>query len=427
MLRLSVIIITHNRQAALMRTLDHLVSNSHLPHDSMEVIVIDNGCTDDTSKMVRARHDLRLRIIRREQNEGVSARNYGFAEARGDYLLLIDDDSFPIGDAVERSLARLDGSPMTAAVVGRVELSNGKAEASALPGVIANGAVCLRKRVIDEVGGLPREFFRQAEEYDLSFRIWNAGYVIERYEDLVYFHDKAPGNRELRAIHRFDLRNNLILIERYLPRKYREVYRRDWVKRYSAFARNDYCRRAAFRARIDGLAWRFREIIKGRQELSERAFESLFQHERQTNLIKAWARTHHIRRAMIADFSKNIYATWRACRLNGLEITGLYDRHVAFGGMKYRGIPIVDSLGADTDGMVLSNVNPAQVEPRIKMIRQVFPGPVLQLWESEDCPISRAEPNSVVGFRERAQADVRKRRPEPSAAQVVGRPDYSVI
>lgn len=419
MMRLSVIIVTHNRRGALWRTLDQLAHHAHLPHDSMEVIVIDNGCTDDTSEMVRARSDLPLWLIRRERNEGVSARNYGFAQAHGEYLLLIDDDSYPLDDAVERSLARLDQSPNTAAVVGRVELRNGKAEASALPGVIANGAVCLRKRVIDEVGGLPREFFRQAEEYDLSFRIWNAGYVIERYEDLRYFHDKAPGNREIRHIHRFDLRNNLILIERFLPRKYRAAYRRDWIQRYSAFARNDHCGGAAYRARIDGLAWRTKEKIRGRQELSERAFESLFQHQRQENLIEAWASEHHIRQVMIADFSKNIYATWRGCRASGLEITGLFDRHIAFAGMKYRGIPIVDSPDAYTEGIVLSNVNPAQVAPRIEMIRQVFPGPVLQLWESEDCPISSAETSPRVEFPERVQAELRGRRAEPSAAQAV--------
>ena len=402
MMRLSVIIVTHNRREALALTLDQLVVNAHLPHDSMEIIVIDNGSTDNTKKMVESRWDLPLRVIRRERNEGVSARNYGFIQAKSEYLLLIDDDSYPVGDAVKRSLAYLDQSPNTAAVVGRIELANGSAEASALPGVIANGAVCLRKSVIDEVGGLPREFFRQAEEYDLSFRIWNAGYLIERFEDIVYYHAKAPGNRDLKYIHRYDLRNNLILIERYLPRKYRRDYRRDWIQRYSAFARHDGCVAAARRARLDGMFWRVREKLKGRCELSTRAFESLFQLELQKKLIDQWVRQHDIRRVVIADFSKNILATWWACQANGIKVVGVFDQHPAFSGMKYRGVPIINSIrNINTDGIVLSNVNPAQVTPRITIIKQQLPVPVLQLWQGESCPVSSRAGNPIVELQDR--------------------------
>ncbi len=385
MMRLSVIIVTHNRREALMQTLDQLVNNAHLPHDSMEVIVIDNGSTDHTKKMVESRQDLPLRVIRREQNEGVSARNYGFAQAQGEYLLLIDDDSYPIGDAVERSLAYLDQVPNTAAVVGRIELADGSAEASALPGVIANGAVCLRKSVIDEVGGLPREFFRQAEEYDLSFRIWNAGYVIERFEDIVYFHAKAPGNRDLKYIHRYDLRNNLILIERYLPGEYRDAYRQDWIQRYSIFARADHCRLSVLSARIDGWLWRIRESISGRNTLKSQAFESIFSHQQQIERIESWSKINMIRRVIIADYSKNIFATWNACRHCGLHILGIYDPNPAFKESRYRGLPINSSITSAADGVVLSNVNPAQIDGRYSDIIRQYDKPVLRLWESENC------------------------------------------
>src|ERR1700712_2123511 len=74
-------------------------------------------------------------------------------------------------------------------------------------------------------------FFRLAEEYDMSFRIWNAGYRVERFEDIHFGHDKVPGGRCSALTRRMDLRNNMILIERYLPRSMRNAYRHDWLRR----------------------------------------------------------------------------------------------------------------------------------------------------------------------------------------------------
>lgn len=129
--------------------------------------------------------------------------------------------------------------------------------------------------------------------------------------------------------------------------------------------------------------------MKGRRELNQRAFEFLFQHEKQNELMNKWAQENHIRRVVIADFSKNIFATWMACRMNGIEVVGVFDRHAAFAGMKYRGIPIINSIrNINADGIVLSNINPAQVTPRMTIIKQAFSGPVLQLWESQRCPIT---------------------------------------
>ncbi len=388
--RLTIIIVTHNRAATLASTLDRLVENPTLPHDSMQIIVIDNGSIDDTTPMLQARTDLPIQIITRPQNEGVSARNYGFAQANSQYILLIDDDSYPVGDAVTRSLTYLDQNPQTAAVVGQVRLLNGQTEASALPAIMANGAVCLRKKVIDEVGGLPREFFRQAEEYDQSFRIWNAGYQIARFEDLIYIHEKVPGNRQPKIIHRYDLRNNLILIERYLPRAFRAAYRADWIQRYSAFARNENCQSSIRRARLDGLLWRCREKFNGRRTLSPQAFDNIFQHHSQTSQIKTWAHTHQIHNVTIADFSKNIYATYQACKKNHLQISSIYDPNPAFQNTKYRGAPIVDSIPQTVDGIILSNINPAQINPRLRALKEEFHGPILQLWQGDNVPTPKA-------------------------------------
>lgn len=381
-MRLSVVIVTYNRRQALASTLDRLAENPFLPHDSMEVLVVDNGSTDGTREAAK-RDDLDIRLIARPRNEGVSARNHAFAVAQGEYLLLIDDDSYPINDAAAHSLAHLDGNPKCAAVVGRIELPDGRLEASALPGVIANGAVVLRKSVIDEVGGFPTDFFRQAEEYDLSLRLWNAGYTVERFEDLLYRHEKVDGNRPSALIHRMDMRNNLVVADRYLPRSRRQPVRADWAKRYALLARHAGCGAAALLGRAGARAAWCRERFAPRRPLTPAAFESVFGYEAQAREVAAWARSQHLRRVVIADFGKNIHATWSACHAASVRVLAVADDHPAYAGASYRGVPIVAGRAAaalEPDGVVLSNVNPAQVERRARECAIVFDAPVLSLW-----------------------------------------------
>lgn len=382
-MRLTIIIVTHNRCQALASTLTKV---THLPDfDSTEdeIIVVDNGSTDGTEAMLQKDWP---RVVRLglSSNQGVSARNHGFAVARGRYVMLIDDDSYPLGRSLSASVHYLDEHEDVAAVVGRVTLPDGRCEASALPTVIINCAVVLRKSVIDKLGGFPREFFRQAEEYDLSWRIWQAGYHIQRFEDLEYRHDKVAGNRWPGWIHRMDIRNNMILVERYLPQPWRSIFRDDWTQRYFALARHAGHSGAVKLGWWQGLAWRTRMMLTGRRTLSTQAVESIFGFAQQRELICAWARQHKIKRVLIADVAKSLYVTFHACQQCGLEVAAISDNHPAYQGMNYRGVPVVSDQQArqeNFDGLVLSNVNPAQLPPRLATLQSWCDKPLLSLWQ----------------------------------------------
>ena len=143
-MKLSYVIVTYNRREPLLRTLEILHATTPLPAGEWEAWVVDNGSTDGTLDALRERFP-RVNVIARERNEGVWSRSYAFAPARGEYLILLDDDSYPVGDTVTRSIAHLDANPACAAVVGRVVLPDGSLEACAMPSVMLSGAVCLRK------------------------------------------------------------------------------------------------------------------------------------------------------------------------------------------------------------------------------------------------------------------------------------------
>jgi hypothetical protein len=380
----SYVIVTHNRRQPLLRTLSILHCSQSLMSGSWEAWVVDNGSTDGTVEAVNEAYP-NVKIILRPSNEGVWARSYAFDQARGEYLILLDDDSYPIDDAASRSIGYLDIHPECAAVVGRVVLPDGSLEACAFPTVMLSGAVCLRKSVLAKMGGFRREFFRKAGEYDLSFRIWQAGYSIERFEDVVYRHDKVAGGRNAAFSHRMDLRNNLILVERYLPRRFRRKYRRDWLARYAALGRHDGCAPAILRARIEAMLWRWREAIGGRSTLWPQTVEHVFGHQEQANTIARWVKAYDIRKVVIADCAKTLFATYDACRRAKVRIVAVADNHPAYANMNYRRVPILDDRAAFTldqiDGVVIANINPAQIDAVAERMRKYFDGPILRLWQ----------------------------------------------
>jgi len=87
----SVVVPTYNRAYCLARTLDSILCQTH---SDFEIILVDDGSTDDTRAMVRSRYGQDARIkYDYQENCGVSAaRNRGFQLAQGNYVALLDSD-----------------------------------------------------------------------------------------------------------------------------------------------------------------------------------------------------------------------------------------------------------------------------------------------------------------------------------------------
>jgi GT2 family glycosyltransferase len=386
LIRVSCVILTHNRRDALLRTL------RRLDDAAADIVVVDNASEDGTAAAV-AQEFPSVTLLRRPRNEGSAARNLGAAHAKREYIVFLDDDSSPLADTLGRSIEYMDANPRTAAVGGRVILPDQTEDAAALPIVLPACAMFVRRCAFEQVGGFSPEFFRQAEEYDLVFRLLRAEWRVERYEDLLYRHEKVAQSRSAPLILQMDLRNNLILVERFLPRDLRRIYRRDWLRRYVALAKHQDHVDALPRAIAGARSWAHRERRCGRSILPPNVIEAVFQLQSQRDMIGAWAEEHDVRRVVVADLSKNIHATLAGCAAAGIEVAAIAENHPAFAGSHHRGLRVVadkEAAKRRADGIVLSTVNPARVGRRLLELKRTFDVPILTLWKPQTLPAAAA-------------------------------------
>jgi glycosyltransferase involved in cell wall biosynthesis len=89
----------------------------------LEVIVVDDGSTDDTARAVRSLDDPRVRLLRHRTSRGVAtARNSGAAEAASTWIALIDDDDLWAPDKLTRQVREAERIGAPWAYAGAVEI-----------------------------------------------------------------------------------------------------------------------------------------------------------------------------------------------------------------------------------------------------------------------------------------------------------------
>ncbi|MBX3703129.1 MAG: glycosyltransferase family 2 protein, partial [Steroidobacteraceae bacterium] len=86
--KVSVVIPTYNRAAYIRQAIDSVLQQTMT---DFEIIVVDDGSTDDTREVV-AGYGERIRYLRTANGGPARARNAGMAEARGQYIAWLDSD-----------------------------------------------------------------------------------------------------------------------------------------------------------------------------------------------------------------------------------------------------------------------------------------------------------------------------------------------
>jgi GT2 family glycosyltransferase len=107
--KVSIVLPTHNGSKYIRQSIESCLDQSHR---NIELIVVDDGSTEDLRAIVSEFTDSRLRYIRHEKKRGISAAlNTGFAAAAGEYLTWTSDDNYYAPNAIERLTRFLQSYP----------------------------------------------------------------------------------------------------------------------------------------------------------------------------------------------------------------------------------------------------------------------------------------------------------------------------
>ncbi|MCX7098241.1 MAG: glycosyltransferase family 2 protein [Methylococcales bacterium] len=225
MSKLSVFIVTYNSAPLLRSCLDSLYAQTL---QDFEIIVVDNASRDDSAALVKTGYP-KVKLIASPTNLGFgNANNLALSQATGDYLVLLNPDAVLAPDALEHALQHIEATPDAGMGGGLLQGTQGEWQPSArvfpsllnealtlsglanrysqsrffgrfdrtwadpkaaaavdwVPGAFA----IVRRSLIDQIGLFDERFFLYYEEVDLCKRIYQAGFKVYYWPDLVITH-----------------------------------------------------------------------------------------------------------------------------------------------------------------------------------------------------------------------------------------------
>jgi glycosyltransferase involved in cell wall biosynthesis len=117
--KVTVVIPTYNSGHFLGDSIQSVLTQTF---QDFEIIIVDDGSTDNTKEVVQSFTDLRLGYVYQE-NEGVSvARNYGFRLSSGNDVIFLDSDDVLLQDTLRKCVNVLDNYPEAGLCYGQVNM-----------------------------------------------------------------------------------------------------------------------------------------------------------------------------------------------------------------------------------------------------------------------------------------------------------------
>jgi glycosyltransferase involved in cell wall biosynthesis len=100
--KVSIVLPTYNGAKYIRQSIDSCLKQTH---KNIELIIVDDGSTDETPRIIKSYRDKRIKYFRHKKNRGLPhALNAGFANAKGRYLTWTSDDNYYREDAIEKML-----------------------------------------------------------------------------------------------------------------------------------------------------------------------------------------------------------------------------------------------------------------------------------------------------------------------------------
>lgn len=231
-LEFTISILNYNRKEVICELLESLKNISE--RSDCEIIIVDNGSTDGSARAIEELFP-QENLICLPRNIGVDGRNIAIANARGKYIITLDDDIIGIGQKHLEVLKKIFSSSNDIAAVcfkvkdyytgdvcnwchpyAKEKFADNELETTE----ISEGAVAFRRSIFDQTGYYPHNYFISHEGADLAARILNSKLRILYSPKISVKHKYAKSGRKNWRRYYYDTRNRFWLV----ARNYRLVY-----------------------------------------------------------------------------------------------------------------------------------------------------------------------------------------------------------
>ena len=184
----SVVVPTYNRAGKLMDCVNSIIRQTY---ENLQIIIVDDGSTDDTEAVVRGIPDGRIVYVKQENGGACVARNNGISHSEGAYIAFNDSDDVWNADKISRQLAFIQNSDYDMIFCGMNRTVNGAAqffppvrekyEALTLERELAESQVSTQTIMIrTEVADAVRfdTSFKRLQDWDFTLRVLENGYRV---------------------------------------------------------------------------------------------------------------------------------------------------------------------------------------------------------------------------------------------------------
>jgi len=225
----SVIVPTYNRASLLKRLLESLREQTY-PADQFEVLVVDDGSTDETLQVVKEfaqSVSFAVRYFYQPRKGPAAARNLGIRQSLGEIIAFVDSDVTVAKDWLANAIryfltGNVDG------VEGRTEPCGTETPFSHRAHNLEGGKfltcnIFYSRAILERVGGFDERFRApHREDTDLAWRVLDAGGRIVFAPDVVAFHPYFP-KRPLATLRSFSLLQYDYLLYFKHPKRFRDA------------------------------------------------------------------------------------------------------------------------------------------------------------------------------------------------------------
>jgi GT2 family glycosyltransferase len=249
-----VSIITLNYNQAKV-TCEFLESTRLLKYRNFEILVCDMASDEDPTLFIKPEDYPQTQLLLSKKNLGFAGgNNWGIRQARGEYLLMVNNDTELTPDLIDRLLvpffadARIGVTspkikfffhptiiqyagfnkmnPFTGrtSTVGEMEEDKGQYDVSGETFGAHGCAMMVKREVVDSVGMFPEKFFLYYEEWDWSARIKKAGYKIWYVADATIFHKESMSVGKKNPLKMYYHTRNRILYMRRNTSWYQQIF-----------------------------------------------------------------------------------------------------------------------------------------------------------------------------------------------------------